>query len=117
MDSDSSDVNESVKSSSSSSSDLTLGQSNALRAAKSYLDTMPFSYSELVSQLEFEGYSHDDSVFGVSHCGANWNEQAAKKAKSYLELKAFSKQELIEQLMFDGFTNEQALYGVQAVGY
>ena len=96
---------------------LTKGQENALRAAKSYLETMPFSAKGLVEQLEFEGYSHDDAIFGVSNCGADWNKQAALMAKSYLETMAFSRQSLIEQLEFEGFTQEQAEYGVSAIGY
>lgn len=97
--------------------ELTVGQKNALKAAKNYLDLMPFSAKKLVEQLEFEGYSHDDSIFAVSNCGADWNQQAAKSAKGYLDMMAFSKEKLIEQLIFDGFTQEQAEYGASAVGY
>lgn len=38
---------------------LTTGQSNALKAAKRYLDALPFSYEGLVKQLEFEKYTHE----------------------------------------------------------
>lgn len=96
---------------------IPLSKQNALRAAKGYLDIMPFSAKKLVEQLEFEGYSHEDAVFGASNCGADWNQQAAKAAKGYLEMMAFSKEKLIEQLEFDGYTHEQAVYGVSAVGY
>ena len=78
---------------------------------------MPFSAKGLIEQLEFEGYPHDDAVFAVSNCGADWNIQAAKKAKSYLETMPFSRQNLIEQLQFEGFTAEQAEYALQALGY
>ncbi|MEI3434120.1 MAG: Ltp family lipoprotein [Clostridia bacterium] len=60
----------------------------------------PFSYQGLIDQLEFENFSHSDSVYAVDNCGANWNEQALKKAKSYLSYSAFSRQGLIEQLEF-----------------
>ena len=96
---------------------LTTGQSNALKAAKRYLDALPFSYEGLVKQLEFEKYTHEDAVFAVDHCGADWNEQAAKKAESYLQSGAFSRDRLIDQLEFDGYTHEQAVYGVEQNGY
>ena len=96
---------------------IPLSKQNALRAAKGYLEIMPFSAQKLVEQLEFEGYSHEDAVFGASNCGADWNQQAALAAKGYLDLMAFSKEKLIEQLEFEGYTHEQALYGVSAVGY
>ena len=97
--------------------DLTIGQRNALAKAASYLDFMAFSFSGLVEQLEYEGFSHDDAVFAVENCGADWNEQAAKKAQSYLDFMSFSRSGLIDQLLFEGFTQEQAEYGVTAVGY
>lgn len=97
--------------------ELTIGQTNALRKAASYLDYMAFSYSGLVDQLEYEGYSTDDATFAVDHCGADWNEQAAKKAQSYLDFMSFSRSGLIDQLLYEGFTQEQAEYGVSAVGY
>ncbi|WP_303869316.1 Ltp family lipoprotein [Acetobacterium wieringae] len=96
---------------------VTMGQKNALSKAKSYLDFTAFSYSGLISQLEFEGFSTEDATYGADNCGADWNAQAAKKAKSYLDMTSFSRDGLIEQLLFEGFTNEQAEYGVTAVGY
>lgn len=95
----------------------TMGQTNALERAKDYLRTMAFSYSGLVEQLEYEGFSHDEAVYGVDHCGADWNAQAVIKAKNYLDLMAFSRDGLIEQLEYEGFTAEQAAYGAQANGY
>ena len=77
---------------------------------------MPFSYTGLVEQLEFEQYSHDDAVYAADNCGADWNEQAAKKAQDYLDIMAFSRQGLIDQLQFEGYTYEQAVYGVNQVG-
>lgn len=96
---------------------LTTGQKNALKKAQQYLSIMPFSYSGLINQLEFEEFPHDDAVFAVDNCGADWNEQAAKKAKSYLDITAFSRDALIQQLEYEGFTHEQAVYGVEQNGY
>lgn len=93
------------------------GKRNALRKAKDYLDVMPFSYAGLVDQLEFEGYSYNEAVYGADNCGADWNEQAAKKAADYLDIMPFSRQGLIDQLEFDGFTSSQAEYGVSRNGY
>lgn len=95
----------------------TIGEKNALSKALSYLDFMAFSYSGLIKQLEFEGFTHQEAVYGVDNCGADWNEQATLKAKSYLDMMAFSREGLIEQLEYEGFTGAQAEYGVQAVGY
>lgn len=94
----------------------TIGQKNALRSAKNYLDVMAFSYSGLIKQLEFEKYSHSDAVYAADNCGANWNEQAVKSAKNYLDVMSFSRDGLIDQLKFEGFTHEQAVYGVEQNG-
>ena len=95
----------------------TFGQQNALNKALEYLSFMPFSYSGLLNQLEFEGFTKEEATYGVDHCGADWSHQAALKAEDYLNFMSFSRQGLIDQLMFDGFTAEQAEYGVTAVGY
>lgn len=95
----------------------TMGEKNALRKADSYLSLMPFSYDGLVEQLEYEGYSKEESIYAADNCGADWNEQATKKAKDYLELMPFSKEGLIEQLEYDGFTHEQSVYGAEQNGY
>lgn len=97
--------------------ELTMSQTNALRQAANYLDYMPFSYSGLIDQLEYEGYSTEDATFAVDHCGADWNEQAALKAQDYLDFMSFSRSGLIDQLMYEGFSREQAEYGASAVGY
>lgn len=97
--------------------EISIGKKNALKSAKSYLSFTSFSYQGLIEQLEYEGYSHDDSVYAVDNCGADWFEQAAKKAQEYLDYTSFSRDSLIEQLEYEGFTTEQAEYGVNAVGY
>ncbi|MCI9366836.1 MAG: hypothetical protein HFF19_00935 [Oscillospiraceae bacterium] len=95
----------------------TMGQRNALAKAKDYLSIMAFSYSGLIDQLEYEGYTTEEATYGADNCGADWNEQAAKKAQDYIDLMAFSKQGLIDQLKYEGFTQAQAEYGAAAVGY
>jgi len=96
---------------------ITMGQKNALRSAKAYLETIPFSHDGLVEQLEYEGYSHEEAIYGADNCGADWNEQAAKSAEAYLDMMAFSRDGLIEQLEYEGYSHEQAVYGAEANGY
>lgn len=98
-------------------SEITLGQKNALSKALDYLDYTSFSYSGLIAQLEYEGFSKDEATYGADNCGADWKEQAAKKAQDYLDYSSFSRSSLINQLEYEGFTKEQAEYGVSAVGY
>lgn len=95
----------------------TIGQKNALKTGKDYLRTMSFSYTGLIKQLEYEGYSKEDATYGADNCGADWNEQAAKMAKEYMDTMSFSRSGLISQLKYEGFTNAQAEYGASAVGY
>ena len=96
--------------------DFTKARENALKRAESYLDYTAFSYTSLVEQLEFEKFDHEDAVFAVDHCSADWMEQAAKKAESYMSWTSFSRGGLIDQLLFEGFTQEQAEYGATSVG-
>lgn len=95
----------------------TLGEKNALKQAKRYLDVSSFSKSGLIDQLEFEGFTTEEATYAVENCNADWKEQAAKTAKRYLKVSSFSKSGLIDQLEFEGFTTEEAAYGVSAVGY
>jgi len=95
----------------------TMGERNALDKAHDYLRVSAFSREGLIEQLEYSGFSHNESVYAVDNCGANWNEQAALKAASYLRISSFSRTGLIDQLMYSGFTRNQATYGVEAVGY
>jgi len=112
-------LDESVDSSDhpSSAPAATMGEENALKKAKSYLAFTAFSYNGLVEQLEYEGFSRSEAIYGADHCGADWNEQAARKAAEYLNFMAFSRQGLIEQLEYEGFTHSQAEYGVTQNGY
>lgn len=95
---------------------LSVGQENALKKAKRYIETMPMSFDGLVEQLEYEGFSSEESHYGAENCGADWNEQAIKKAKSYIDLSGFSYSNLIEQLEYEKFTHDQATYGADNCG-
>ncbi|MBR3554131.1 MAG: Ltp family lipoprotein [Clostridia bacterium] len=93
----------------------TTGERNAVQKAKDYLDYTAFSYSGLIEQLKYEGFTESEARYGADYCGANWFEQAARKAQAYLDYTSFSRQGLIEQLEYEGFTSEQAEYGVNQV--
>ena len=94
----------------------TLGEKNAAKSALNYLAYTSFSYSGLVDQLKYEGFTHEEAVYGVDRCGANWNEQAAKSALDYLSFTSFSYSGLVKQLEFEGYTRQQAEYGVDKCG-
>lgn len=96
-------------------SSATTGERNALDKAYSYLTYTAFSYTGLIDQLEFEGFTPSEARYGADHCGTDWNEQAAKKAQQYLEYSSFSRSGLIDQLEFEGFTRSEAEYGVSQV--
>lgn len=98
-----------------SSDSPTTGQRSALSKAKDYLKYAPFSYSGLVDQLVFDGFSEEEATYGADNCGADWMAQASRKASDYMNYTSFSKNGLIDQLEFDGFTHEQAVYGANAV--
>lgn len=93
-----------------------VNQSNARRKAASYLSYSAFSRSGLIEQLEFEGFSNSDAIYGTDAQNTDWNKQAAKKAASYLSYSAFSLSGLIEQLEYEGFTPEQATFGANSTG-
>ncbi|MGO9386189.1 MAG: Ltp family lipoprotein [Mycobacterium sp.] len=92
----------------------TASQQNAVRKAQQYLNYTAFSRKSLIEQLEYEGFSTEDSTFAVDSLNVDWNQQAVKKARQYLNYTAFSRQGLIEQLEYEGFTPSQAAYGVAA---
>ena len=99
------------------STQMTIGQKNALEKAESYLKYSSFSKKGLTEQLKFEGFEESDITFAVNNVEVDWNEQCYKKAKSYLEYSSFSKQGLIDQLEFEGFTADQIAYAINKVGY
>ena len=86
-----------------------MGEKNAVEKAKSYLRFTAFSRDGLIDQLEFEGFSHTEAVYGADHVGADWNEQAAKKAASYLKFTSFSRSGLIDQLEFEGYPSQLSM--------
>ena len=99
-----------------SSANATRGEVDALEKAREYLNAMAFSYTGLIDQLEYEGFTAAEAAYGADHCGADWKEQAAEKAREYLASMAFSYNGLVEQLEYEGFTHEQAVYGVDRCG-
>lgn len=94
---------------------VTNGMKNALSKAESYLQIMAFSRQGLIDQLEYDGFTYNEAVYAVDHCGADWFQQAAERAQSYLDIMSFSRQRLIDQLEYDGFSYDQAVYGVDKV--
>ena len=88
----------------------------SVRTAVAYLRTLAFSRKGLIEQLEYEGFTHAEAVYGADHCGANWMEQAVLSAKSYLKSSAFSYKGLKEQLEFEGFTSSEATHGADRCG-
>ncbi|MBR0282070.1 MAG: Ltp family lipoprotein [Oscillibacter sp.] len=44
----------------------------AVRQAKGQLNTMSYTRDELIDQLEYEKFTHEEAVYGVDHCGATW---------------------------------------------
>lgn len=96
--------------------EITSGMLNALRAAENYLSIMPFSYTGLIEQLEYEEFTHEEAIYAADNCGADWYEQAAKDAKNYLDLMPFSRGSLIDQLEYEGYTAEQAAYAADQNG-
>ena len=94
----------------------TPGEQNALASAKRYINYSPFSYSGLIDQLEYEGFTDSEAAYGADNCGADWYEQALKSAEKYLNYSAFSYSGLIEQLEYEGYTEEEASYGVDNCG-
>lgn len=94
----------------------TVSQKNAVEKAMSYLRYSAFSYDGLVRQLEFEGFTHDDAVYGADNCGADWMVQAEAKARDYISFSAFSYAGLIDQLEFEGFSHDEAVHGADSCG-
>ena len=88
------------------------GVANAVGTARNYLDFAAFSRSGLIDQLEFEGYSNDESTRAVDSLDVDWNAQAAASAENYLSFTSFSRSGLVDQLEFEGFTPAQAEHGV-----
>lgn len=97
--------------------ELTLAQKNALGKAEQYIANMPFSRTGLIGQMEYEGFTTEESTWAVDTLGADWNAQAGLKAKQYLDNMSFSREALYEQLVYEGFSDAEANAGLAAVGY
>lgn len=96
---------------------VSAGESNALRSAKSYLDMGGFSKEGLKGQLEYEGYDANQIQYALDNCGADWKEQALESAKSYLSYDiGFSKLGLMDQLEYEKFTSEEIQYAIDNCG-
>lgn len=97
---------------------LSVQQQQAIRSAQNYLDTMGFSKTGLVKQLEFEHFSRDEAKAAIAALDPkpNWKDEAAQAAQNYLDTMGMSRAGLIEQLRFDGFTKSQAEHGADEVG-
>ena len=91
------------------------GDEQAYKKALSYLEHSAFSYTGLIEQLEFEGFSTEEATFAADNCGADWFAQAIKSAESYMKSSSFSQSGLVEQLEYEGFTTEQATQAAAVV--
>ena len=109
-------VDPSIPSVDSSLPSASIGEQNALEKAKSYLSHSAFSYSGLIEQLEYSGYTNEEATFAADNCGADWYEQSLKKAKSYISHSSFSYDGLVDQLEYSGFTHDEAVYGANHCG-
>lgn len=94
----------------------TLGETNALSSARSYLSYNSFSHDGLIDQLEYEGYTTTEATYAADNCGANWNDQALKSALDYFDFTSFSYAGIINQLVYEQFTTEQATYAADNCG-
>ena len=47
----------------------TRAEKQAVGMAKDYLPYMPFSKKGLIEQLQYEGFTHSQAVYGVNHAG------------------------------------------------
>lgn len=95
----------------------TLAQQNVIKKAQSYLKFSGFSRQGLIEQLEYEGFTPDDSTFGADNAGADWNAEAAEKAASYLKFSAFSRDGLYEQMAYEKFSDSEIQFALTSVGY
>ncbi|WP_295804359.1 Ltp family lipoprotein [uncultured Corynebacterium sp.] len=94
---------------------------NALRAAKRYLDFSAFSEAKLYNQLTSDygsQFSPEAAQYSIDQLDVDWNAEALESAENYLDFAAFSKAKLYDQLTSeygDSFTPEQAQYAVDTV--
>lgn len=91
---------------------------NALKAAKNYINIMPFSKQKLYDQLTSDvgnKYPAEAATYAVENVKANWKKEALEAANGYQEIMPMSDQELYDQLTSeagDKFTAEEAQYAI-----
>ena len=71
------------------STGTTVGAQNALESAKQYLAIMPFSYSGLIDQLEYEGYTTSEASRAVGRVEGVQDMTAEEVLKASLRFLAF----------------------------
>ena len=100
---------------------LTNSQLNAVRSAKSYLDTQSFSKRGLIDQLSSRvgsGYTVHEATVAVDSLHIDWEKEAVRSAKSFLDTQSFSKRGLIDQLSSragSGYTVHEATMAVDSL--
>lgn len=91
---------------------------NALKAAESYIQTMPFSKQGLYEQLTSEHgskFPEDAAQYAIDNLEVDYKEQALKAAKHYMDTMPMSDSELYDQLISEygeKYTAEEAQYAI-----
>lgn len=91
---------------------------NALKAAESYIQTMPFSKQGLYEQLTSEHgskFPEDAAQYAIDNLQVDYKEQALKAAKNYMDTMPMSDSELYDQLISEHgekYTAEEAQYAI-----
>lgn len=91
---------------------------NALKAAESYIQTMPFSKQGLYDQLISEHgskFPEDAAQYAIDNLQVDYKEQALKAAKNYMDTMPMSDSELYDQLISEygeKYTPEEAQYAI-----
>lgn len=84
----------------------------ALKYATECIKNDAYSYNWLLDILDLEGYSHEDVIYALDNCGADWNEEAVERTEILLSIGDLSQEDLTGLLIDEGFTAEQAEYAV-----
>lgn len=90
----------------------------ALQAAKKELDMYPYSYENLIKNLEeWKDFTHEQAVYAADNCGADWNEQALNRALEILDSGEYGYDYIVDDLSgWYSFTYEQAVYAADNCG-
>ncbi len=84
----------------------------ALKIAREYLDSSPFSKEGLIAQLLYDKFTEEEAAYAIQRCAGDWMQEALEIANSYLEAMSFSKEGLADQLLYKKFTEAEAEYAV-----